>query len=265
MRNVQDKTAWKAEQKAEKLAQLKKQKAKVKEMAAETALAKEAAPKPVPTSSKSQVKKGLNLSRRDKQLLQIAQKQIKKHHSEELAEEKKDESAEKTVQEAKAKARAAYLARHPRSASHSITTPSAAVSAAVSSEDDWGGWLPKVTLPGSKHAKPKTDARAAAPVNSRTMATEKALQKVGVDGAALKLLASAEKSQSHDTKAGNAVRQRDDLAFYKMAKKRGSIFFDDKARAEARKETRHYDKEATIGLNQATEDDEDDYRAAWRK
>lgn len=145
------------------------------------------------------------------------------------------------------------------------TTSSAAVSAAVSSEGDWGGWLPKVTLPGSKHAKSKAAPLSAAPVESQTMATEKALQKVGVDGAALKLLMSAEKSQSHDTKMGNAVRQRDDLAFYKMAKNRGSIFFDDKARAEARKETRHYDKEAAIGLTQATEDDENDYRAAWRK
>ena len=34
---------------------------------------------------------------------------------------------------------------------------------------------------------------------------------------------------------------------------------------QARKEDRHYEKEATIGLTQATEDDDYDYREAWRK
>jgi|LauGreDrversion2_3_1035106.scaffolds.fasta_scaffold573779_1 hypothetical protein len=35
--------------------------------------------------------------------------------------------------------------------------------------------------------------------------------------------------------------------------------------AQAQKEVRHYEKEAQIGLTQATEDDEQDYREAWRK
>jgi len=39
----------------------------------------------------------------------------------------------------------------------------------------------------------------AAPVDTQMAATEKALQAVGVTGSALKLLASAEKSQTRDT------------------------------------------------------------------
>ena len=105
---AQDQAAWKRQQMKEKLAQLKKQKAKAKEAAEEAALAK-VAPKPVHTAKTMHAKRGLNLSRRDKQLLDIANKQIKKHHAEELAEEKKDQAAEKAVQQAKDKARASYL------------------------------------------------------------------------------------------------------------------------------------------------------------
>jgi len=267
-----DQAAWKRQQMKEKLAQLKKQKAKAKEAAEEAALAK-VAPKPVHTAKTMHAKRGLNLSRRDKQLLDIANKQIKKHHAEELAEEKKDQAAEKAVQQAKDKARASYLAKHPRSAGRA--KPAAQPAAAVSASHSWGGFLPKVTLPTSKahaakQAKQAKQAKHAAPApvsaaDSKVVATEKALQKVGVNGAALKLLASAEKSQSRDTKRGNAMEARDDKAFYQLAKRKGSIFFDDKAQEEAQKEVRHNDQEAQIGLTQATQDDDYDYREAWRK
>lgn len=92
----------------EKLAQLKKQKAKAKEAAEDAALAM-VAPKPAHKAKAMHAEKGLNLSRRDKQLLDIANTQIKKHHAEELAEEKKDQAAEKALQQAKNKARTAYL------------------------------------------------------------------------------------------------------------------------------------------------------------
>ena len=55
------------------------------------------------------VKKGLKLSRRDKQLLVIAEDDIKKHHAQALAEERKDEKAEHHLQQTKEKGRAAYL------------------------------------------------------------------------------------------------------------------------------------------------------------
>ena len=35
--------------------------------------------------------------------------------------------------------------------------------------------------------------------------------------------------------------------------------------AQAQKEARHNEQEAQIGLTQATEDDDDEYREAWRK
>jgi hypothetical protein len=108
MVDAQDQAAWHREQMKEKLAQLKKQKAKAKEAAEEAALAA-SAPKSVHKAKTMHAKKGLNLSRRDKQLLDIANTQIKKHHAEELAEERKDQAAEKSLQQAKDKARAAYL------------------------------------------------------------------------------------------------------------------------------------------------------------
>jgi hypothetical protein len=106
--DAQDQAAWQREQMKEKLAQLKKQKAKAKEAAEEAALAA-VAPKPVDKAKTMHAKKGLNLSRRDKQLLDIATTQIKKHHAEELAEERKDQAAEKALQQAKDKAHAIYL------------------------------------------------------------------------------------------------------------------------------------------------------------
>jgi len=265
-----DQAAWHREQMKEKLAQLKKQKAKAKEAAEEAALAA-SAPKSVHKAKTMHAKKGLNLSRRDKQLLDIANTQIKKHHAEELAEERKDQAAEKSLQQAKDKARAAYLAKHPRSTSRAKQAMHPA--AAVSKSDSWGGFLPKVTLASStaqsaKQAKPAATVHVPASstaAGSKAVATEEALQKVGVNSAALKLLASAEKDQSRDTKRGNAMKARDDRAYYQLAKKKGSIFFDHKAREEAQKEVRHYEKEAQIGLTQATEDDEQDYREAWRK
>lgn len=258
-----DQAAYKKEQQQEKLALLKKQKAAAKAAAADAALAK-AAPKRAPRAVPLQPKKGLKLSRRDKQLLDIANKQIKRHHAAELAEEKRDQQAEEKRQKAKKakdKAKAAYAQAASRA------TGAAKVSA-VSEKDSWGGFLPKVSLPGikDKAAKMAAAPKAAAPVDSRVVATEKALKAVGVNGAALKLLASAEKSQKHDTKMGNEVRQRDDIAFYQMAKKGGSIFFDNKAQAEATKENRHIQQEASIGLTKATEDDDYDYREhAWKQ
>jgi hypothetical protein len=101
----------------------------------------------------------------------------------------------------------ARQAKHPRSAGRA--KPAAQPAAAVSASHSWGGFLPKVTLPTSKahaakQAKQAKQAKHAAPApvsaaDSKVVATEKALQKVGVNGAALKLLASAEKSQSRDT------------------------------------------------------------------
>jgi len=240
---LKDKAAYSQEKLSVKLAQLKKQKAKAKEAAVEAAIAK-AEPQPVPKAASVHAKKGLNLSRRDKQLLNIANKQIKKHHAQELAEEKRDKAAEKSVTKAKNAARAAYLAKHPR-AVH--TSSNKHVTAAKSV---------------AKNSAPAV----AAPVDTQTAATEKALQAVGVDGAALKLLASAEKSQSLDTKKGNALRQRDTKALIQMAKnKNGMIFDDSKARAEAAKENRHYAHEASIGLTKATQDDDNDYREAWKQ
>ena len=232
-----DQAAYKEEKQQEKLALLKKQKAKAKEAAKDAALSK-ALPKVVPLRPK----KGLKLSRRDKQLLDIANKQIKRHHAEELAEEKRDQQAEQTMQKSKAKKAKAARA-HAAAARPSLR-------AAVTDKDSWGGFLPKVTLPGSKPKAAKAVAapKAATPADGRVAATEKALKAVGVNGAALKLLASAEKSQKHDTKMGNAMRQRDDIAFYQMAKKGGSIFLDNKAQREATKENRHIEQEASIGL-----------------
>jgi len=94
---LQDKAAYKQEKLSEKLALLKKQKAKAKKAAVQAAIAK--------ATSKAEPK-GLNLSKRDEHLLEIATKQIKKHHAQELAEETRDDDAEKV---AKNKARAAYL------------------------------------------------------------------------------------------------------------------------------------------------------------
>jgi len=257
-----DQAAYTKEKEQEKLARLKKQKAAAKAAAADAALAR-AAPKRAPKAVPLQPKKGLKLSRRDKQLLDIANKQIKRHHAAELAEEKRDQQAEQKVQkakEAKDKARAAYA--------HAASRAAGAKSSAVSEKDTWGGFLPKVSLPGikAKAAKGAAAPKAAAPADSRVVATEKALKAVGVNGAALKLLASAEKSQKHDTKIGNEVRQRDDIAFYQMAKKGGSIFFDHKAQEEATKENRHIQQEASIGLTKATEDDDYEYREhAWKQ
>jgi hypothetical protein len=258
-----DQAAYKEEKQQEKLALLKKQKAKAKEAAKDAALAK-VVPKVVPLRPK----KGLKLSRRDKQLLDIANKQIKRHHAEELAEEKRDQQAEQTMQKykaKKAKAASAHAASH--AASHAAAArPS--WRAGVSDKDSWGGFLPKVTLPGSKPKAAKAVAapKAATPADGRVAATEKALKAVGVNGAALKLLASAEKSQKHDTKMGNAMRQRDDIAFYQMAKKGGSIFLDNKAQEEATKENRHIEQEASIGLTKATQDDDYAYREhAWKQ
>ena len=102
---LQDKAAYKQEKLSEKLALLKKQKAKAKKAAVQAAIAK-ATSKAEPKAASVPSQKGLNLSKRDKQLLQIATKQIKEHHAQELAEETRDDDAEKV---AKNKARAAYL------------------------------------------------------------------------------------------------------------------------------------------------------------
>lgn len=255
-----DQAAYKEEKEQEKLALLKKQKAKAKQAAKDEALAK-AAQKSVPKVVPLKPKKGLKLSRRDKQLLDMANRQIKRHHAEELAEEKRDQQAEQKLQKTKATAARVQAASHAAAAKPSS-------SAAISDKDSWGGFLPKVTLPGNKPkaAKAPAASKAAQPAHGRVAATEKALKAVGVNGAALKLLASAEKSQKHDTRLGNEMRQRDDLAFYQMAKKGGSIFFDHKAQQEATKENRHIQREASIGLTKATEDDDYDYREhAWKQ
>ena len=102
---------------------------------------------------------------------------------------------------------------------------SSSSSASSDKPDDWGGFLPKVTLTSST-AQPSSAAAAAAPAAAAAAAapadkaatTRKALKAVGVNGAALKLLASAEKSQQRDTRKGTAMRQRDTQALYRETK-----------------------------------------------
>jgi hypothetical protein len=97
---------------------------------------------------------------------------------------------------------------------------SSSSSASSDKPDDWGGFLPKVTLTSST-AQPSSaaaPAAAAAAAPSKAATTRKALKAVGVNGAALKLLASAEKSQQRDTRKGTAMRQRDTQALYRETK-----------------------------------------------
>ena len=122
-------------------------------------------------------------------------------------------------------------AKHPRAAARVYAGAKAAAAASSSSSassdkpDDWGGFLPKVTLTSST-AQPSSAAAAAAPAAAAAAAapadkaatTRKALKAVGVNGAALKLLASAEKSQQRDTRKGTAMRQRDTQALYRETK-----------------------------------------------
>ncbi len=120
-------------------------------------------------------------------------------------------------------------AKHPRAAARVSAGAKAAAAASSSSAssdkpDDWGGFLPKVTLTSST-AQPSSAAAAAAPAAaaaaagpSKAATTRKALKAVGVNGAALKLLASAEKSQQRDTRKGTAMRQRDTQALYRETK-----------------------------------------------
>jgi hypothetical protein len=95
--------------------------------------------------------------------------------------------------------------------------------------------------------------------------TRKALKAVGVNAAALGLLASAEKSMKHDTREGDARRKRDDQAYAQMAKKAGSVFDDSNASREAKADFSTYEKEANIGLTSAAEEDRLDEREAWKK
>jgi hypothetical protein len=52
-----------------------------------------------------------------------------------------------------------------------------------------------------------------------------------------KLCALCQKKKN--SKRGNAMEARDDKAFYQLAKRKGSIFFDDKAQEEVRASARY--------------------------
>jgi len=92
------------------------------------------------------------------------------------------------------------------------------------------------------------------------------LKAVGVDGTALQLLASAEKSIKRDTQKGLAARSRDNHAYAQLhGKKVASIFDESRADKEANDDFRAYAKEATVGLMQATKDDAHEMLNAWKK
>ena len=251
---AKEEAALREERRAKKLAQLNRQKARA---ARRSRPAK--APKPLP-----KIAKRVGLKRNDVKLLKTAENEIKNHDAKRLAQEKEDLALDKKQQARKLKMRQ-RMAGNGAVVKVSGKTAKSADKPSTTSGWGWGGWggfLPTVSL--RKQVKASA-AGLAADAAQLAPNTRKALKAVGVNAAALGLLASAEKSMKHDTREGDARRKRDDQAYAQMAKKAGSVFDDSNASREAKADFSTYEKEANIGLTSAAEEDRLDEREAWKK
>lgn len=184
---------------------------------------------PAPYLAAAPVKKAGHLNGKDKELLHIAEKEMKADNTKALknkAEDEKAEQARVAQKAAKAKKAAEVAAKKKAAEARKDTDPSS-----------WGGWLPLLS-------KKKTKAD-------------------NLDPKSLSLLKAAYDDQRRDTMLGKEARARDNTAFATMYKK-GSTFLTGKAKKEALMEMDRIDRKASIGLNQATYEDDAELSHSWK-